>query len=242
MGLNINEIIYDVLSADPSSPPDGCLWFRSTGEVKIRVSGSTKVILTIGNESAIDHNALANYLIAEHRIINDTGGTTTELLSASKILALISAVSAGIDNKAPVDTSTETVGNITLSGEQTLNGLLTSTSDVLVLEQTTGSENGIYTTASGAWTRRSDCDEDSEVTNGMRTFVDNSSSSVYKHQYILTTADPITVGTTALTFAVIPALDFGTTAGTATEGNDPRLPSQDENDALGGGIRRTKCN
>jgi len=235
MGLEINEIILDPLTSDPSPLPDGCLWHRSDlNELRHRDNGVTKVLLVIGNESAIDHDLLTNYLITQHRIINDAGSTTIELLSASKIIALVNAVSSGIDNKDPIDTSTEGLGNITLSGEQTLNGLLTSASDVLVLEQTVGSENGIYTTAAGAWVRRSDCDEDAEVTNGMRTFIDNSGSTVYRHQYILTTADPITVGTTSLSFAILPALDFGTTAGTATEGDDSRVPAQDENNALVG--------
>lgn len=182
----------------------------------------------------LDHDALLNYVVGQHRIINDSGTSTTELFSADKILSLTSAISAGIDRKDPVDTSTEGLGNITLSGEQTLNGLLTSTSRVAVLEQTTASANGIYVTAAGAWTRSTDADTSAEVTNGMMTFVDSSSSTVFRHQYVLTTSDPITLGTTALTFATIPDLVFGTTAGTATEGNDSRIPTQDENDALVG--------
>ncbi len=145
------------------------------------------------------------------------------LLSETAILAITGAISAGIDNKAFCDTSTEGVGNITLSGEQTLNGLLTSTSRVLVTEQTVGEDNGFYTTAAGAWSRTTDADEDDEVTNGVSTLIDNSGSDVYRHHYLLTTADPITVGTTPLVFAVLPDIAFGTTTGTATEGNDSRL-------------------
>ncbi|MBB3995315.1 hypothetical protein GGR95_002970 [Sulfitobacter undariae] len=49
-----------------------------------------------------------------------------------------------------------TMGNVTLSGEQTIDGTLTSASDVLVRAQTDPAQNGLYTTASGAWTRRAD--------------------------------------------------------------------------------------
>ena len=184
------------------------------------------------NTANVDHDSLLNYVLAQHRIINDVGSSTTELFSASKILALVSAVADGIDVKDPVDTSTEGLGNITLSGEQTLNGVLTSVSRIAVLEQTLGEDNGFYLTGSGAWVRTDDADTDAKVTNGMYTIVDNSASSVFKHRYVLTTGDPITVGVTPLTFAFIPDIEFGTTSGTATEGNDSRVPTQDENDAL----------
>lgn len=182
------------------------------------------------HEAAIDHDALTNFDIAEHRIINDAGTSTTELYSASKISADIAAARNNRDVKDAVETVADT--NITLSGEQTLNGVLTSNSRVGVVAQTTGSENGIYVSAAGAWTRSTDADQDSEVTNGMSFFVGLGTKK--GSEYLLTTPDPITVGTTALTFIEIPRIEIGTTSGTAAEGNDPRIPTQDENDALQG--------
>ena len=135
-----------------------------------------------------------------------------------------------------MDTSTEGLGNITLSGEQTLNGLLTSTSRVLVTEQTLPEENGIYDSAAGAWTRTADADgsPSSEVSNGNLTHVLNSGSTKFKFKYLLVSPDPIVVGTDAQDWEEHNDIDFGTTAGTATEGNDSRVPTQDENDALVG--------
>lgn len=43
--------------------------------------------------------------------------------------------------------------NLTLSGEQTIDGQLTSTSYVLLTGQTAGAENGPWQTAAGAWSR-----------------------------------------------------------------------------------------
>ena len=60
----------------------------------------------------------------------------------------------GLSWKEPVELAT--VANVTLSGEQTIDGVLTSTSRILVKNQTTASENGIYNTAAGAWTRATD--------------------------------------------------------------------------------------
>ena len=184
------------------------------------------------HQAAIDHDALLNSLVAQHRIINDGGVATTELWSASKIDSELSTLIAGIDIKAGVDTTTTGLGNITLSGEQTLNGLLTSTSRVLVTEQTLPQDNGIYVTAAGAWARAADADQDAEVTNGNITHVLNSGSTKFKHKYLLVTPDTIIVGTTGQTWEEHKDIDFGTTAGTATEGDDSRVPIQDENDAL----------
>lgn len=56
-----------------------------------------------------------------------------------------------------------TTANITLSGEQTIDGFLTSASRVLVKNQSTASQNGIYVSAAGSWTRSLDMDAWSEV-------------------------------------------------------------------------------
>ncbi len=55
-----------------------------------------------------------------------------------------------------------TTANITLSGEQTIDGFLTSASRVLVKNQTTASENGVYVSSAGAWVRATDFDTDAE--------------------------------------------------------------------------------
>ncbi len=90
--------------------------------------------------------------------------------------------------------------NITLSGEQTIDGITTSTSRVLVAGQSTASENGIYVTAAGAWTRATDFDgTGGNVTDGATTWVEQGTVYADTH-WTLITNDPITVGTTALTF------------------------------------------
>jgi|TARA_Y100000034_G_scaffold53943_2_gene66147 hypothetical protein len=56
-----------------------------------------------------------------------------------------------------------TTADVTLSGEQTIDGVTTSTDRILVKDQSTASENGIYVTASGAWSRGSDMNATAEV-------------------------------------------------------------------------------
>lgn len=97
-----------------------------------------------------------------------------------------------------------TTANITLSGLQTLDGITLVAGDrVLVKNQTTASQNGIYVAASGAWGRAADADSttaDSEVKTGMTVMVSEGVTQA-DEQWTLTTNGAITVGTTALTFA-----------------------------------------
>jgi hypothetical protein len=110
----------------------------------------------------------------------------------------VDSVATGLDVKASV--RAVATSNITLSGAQTIDGVSVVAGDrVLVAGQSTGSQNGIYVAASGAWTRAGDADVSAEVTSGMFTFV--AEGTTYAgNGFVLTTADPITLGTTALTF------------------------------------------
>lgn len=71
---------------------------------------------------------------------------------------------------------------------------------VLLKDQTTASENGIYDVpASGAASRSADADSSAEVTNGMSVWVDAGTANGNK-EFTLSTNDPITLGSTSLVF------------------------------------------
>jgi len=61
------------------------------------------------------------------------------------------------------DVQLATTQAITLSGEQTIDGVMTSTDRVLVKNQGNWEENGIYVTGAGAWTRATDMDSGDEA-------------------------------------------------------------------------------
>lgn len=114
--------------------------------------------------------------------------------------AYVDATANGLDVKASVRVAT--TASITLSGTQTIDGVVLVAGDrVLVKDQSTGSENGIYEVASGSWARSSDADNapGSEVTSGMFTFVEEGSASA-SAGFVLQTANPITLDTTSLSF------------------------------------------
>lgn len=182
-------------------------------------------------EAIVSHNLLLDWSINQHRVLNDAGSTTIELFSASKILNLIAAVTNGLIVKKSADTCTTGLGNILLTGEQTLNGLTTSNSDVIVYENTDASENGIWVTSSGAWSRRDDAETNGQLRNGNLIYVNNELSDCHGDRYMITTEDPIDIGVDDIDFEQTPVYDFGTTSNTMCEGNDSRLLSQDENDA-----------
>jgi hypothetical protein len=111
------------------------------------------------------------------------------------ILTLISNQIAGFSWKAAAATVSTT--NITLSGEQTISGVLTSASRVLVAGQTSQPANGLYVSAAGAWTRTTDADAGSELINATVLITGGTHAGEHWNQV---TPGPITLGTTNIVF------------------------------------------
>ena len=95
-----------------------------------------------------------------------------------------------------------TTGNITLSGEQTIDGVAIVTGDrVLVWSQTSGVDNGIYIADTSTWERAPDFDGTRDVTKGTMVLV--ASGTTYSNSiFRVTTSGTITIGTTSIAFAL----------------------------------------
>ena len=92
-----------------------------------------------------------------------------------------------------------TTENITLSGEQTIDGISVVSGDrVLVKDQTNSANNGIYICSTGTWQRAPDFDEGT-VSSGAFTFIEEG-TQYENNGFVLSTPDPVTVGTTDLSF------------------------------------------
>ena len=113
-----------------------------------------------------------------------------------------------------------TTTNITLSGSApaVVDGVSLGLNDrVLVTGQSTGSENGIYSVttvgagSNGTWARSSDADGAGELNAGSITMV-TEGTTYADTQWKLTTDNPITIGSTALTFARNGNAAFGVVA------------------------------
>lgn len=136
--------------------------------------------------------------------INTSALDTDSTLAANSDALITSqkAIKTYIDNKLQglnwkTAVACATTANITLSGEQTIDGYTTSNSRALVKNQTTGSQNGLYLTGSGAWTRVTDMDAGSEFP-GATVLIENGSTQA--GQIWNCNNSSVTVGTTAVTF------------------------------------------
>jgi len=122
--------------------------------------------------------------------------------------AYVDAHAQGFDVKESCRVATTENVNLStaLAAGQVIDGVpLVEGDRVLVKNQTDKKTNGIYVSpASGAASRAPDCDADSEVTQGLFVFVAEGTQNASKG-FVLTTADPITIGTTELTFSQITA-------------------------------------
>ncbi len=114
----------------------------------------------------------------------------------------IAGLNQGIAIKAPV--AAVASSNLTLSGLQTVGGVVLTDGDrVLVTAQTDTVQNGIYNARTGAWERAKDMNGANDVVSGTLVPIETSSTTVAF--YRITTANPITIGTTGLSFTLITA-------------------------------------
>lgn len=117
----------------------------------------------------------------------------TKYPTTQAVITEIIARMAGLAWKAPV--SVATTANITLSGEQTIDGFATSSSRVLVKNQSTPSQNGIYISGAGAWTRASDADTGVDLQGAVVTVSEGSSNA---NTTWVQTSDGITIGSSSV--------------------------------------------
>jgi hypothetical protein len=95
-----------------------------------------------------------------------------------------------------------TTTNITLFGEQTIDGILTSNSRVLVKDSTIPSLNGIYVSSSGNWTRTTDTDTGAEL-EGAAVSVEEGTLNNNNQYFQITT--PVVLGTSPVEWVKISA-------------------------------------
>ena len=207
---------------------DGTAWKRAV--VSGSSAGSASTALTISNESngaltftpnlatTSAHGVMSSQdktkledatadATASKLVIRDGSGNfkaatpTDSAHVATK--GYVDSARQGLDVKASSRVAT-TVPVLLASGLEngdTVDGVVLATNDrVLVKDQSTASENGIYVVqASGAAVRADDFDSSGKVTTGAFTFIAEGTTNG-DQGFVLTTNDTITLGTTGLTF------------------------------------------
>jgi len=163
-----------------------------------KISGLTT---SLGEKLALAGGTMTGAIAMGTNKITGLGTPTDATDAATK--AYVDSAAQGIDWKASVRAAT--TGNVTIASNlengDTLDGVTLATGDrVLVKNQSTGSENGIYVVkASGAPDRSTDADTGAELTSNFAVFVEQGTTNA-DQGYVLTNDGAITVGTTALTF------------------------------------------
>jgi hypothetical protein len=184
---------------------------ESNGAITITANLATSA--SAGLLTAADFSKLADATsdaTASKLVIRDSNGQakfgtpTADDHAATK--AYVDAARSGLDVKQSVRAAT-TAPVLLASGLEAgdtldTNVTLVAGDRVLVKDQSTASENGIYVVqASGAAVRATDFDSNAEVTPGAFTFVEEGTTNA-DSGWVLTTNGTINVGVTGLTWAL----------------------------------------
>ncbi len=124
-----------------------------------------------------------------------TARTNLDVYSKSEVESMI----VGMTWK---EVDVATTANITLEGQQTIDGVaLTNGDTVLVKNQSVKSENGVYVVAVGAWARADFADEPAELENIACIIQEGSENG---NTVWICTSKNITIGTTDIEFVQLP--------------------------------------
>lgn len=166
----------------------------------ITIDGNTISSTNTNGNIILDPNGTGVINVSSARITSL--GTPTQTTDAAT-KAYVDSQLQGLDVKNSVRVATTANGTLStaFANGQTVDGISLATGDrILLKDQSTGSENGIYTVnASGAPTRATDFDENSEVTGGTFFFVEEGTVNA-DNGFVMTNDGTVTVGTTALVF------------------------------------------
>ena len=129
-------------------------------------------------------------------ITTSTGTITTSPVNSTDIVNkyYVDSVAQGLNPKASCQVAT--TANITLSNLQAIDGYTTLASDrVLVKNQTTSSQNGIYLASASAWTRATDMDVWAEVAGAYTVILNGGQADT---GWVCNASTTGTIGTTAM--------------------------------------------
>jgi hypothetical protein len=212
-----NSLEYSVRQVDNILMDGNSIKSTNTnGDITLDPDGTGKVI---GTSDIVAHGDL--YAQTNKKV------ATEDYVESSRQL---------LDVKASVRAAT--TGDISLSGLQSVDDVSLADGDrVLVKDQNLPSQNGIYRVSSGVWTRSSDADISDDLTAGTFTFVEEGTINA-DSGWVLTTNQPIAVGTTGLSFTQFSgAGQIITGDGLAKSGNeisiDPNYSGQTSISTLG---------
>lgn len=151
------------------------------------------------------------------------GDNSAKAANTKYVEAAVANAIAGLAWKQPVRVATTGAKTLATDFENgdTIDGVVLATGDaVLIKDQASPSENGIYfVNASGAPTRRTDADSGAELVNATVVVMEGTTNA--DTTWTCTTNAPISLGSTAIAFAAIGTSGAGGTAGGDLTGSYP---------------------
>lgn len=156
------------------------------------------------------------------------GATPTEIGylsgSVSNIQNQINSINIGYGGGKP-EARVITTANIALSGIQTIDGVLLVAGDrVVVNAQTTGTQNGIYVVAVGAWARATDASTGGSSTSSTSLYgaIVQVAEGTANHDTLwgCDTDAPITIGSTNISFTKLSSTTYTASDGVSLSGNN----------------------
>jgi len=190
------------LNADLLDGVEGASYLRSDAS-----DNFTSGTLTFDSGTTVTFNNVTvsfNTLLPQSSVVPTAGN---DLVNKT----YVDNLAAGLSWKDSVVAATTT--NITLSGTQTIDGVsVLATERVLVKNQTTVADNGIYVCAAGAWSRAADADTWDELVSGA-VFVEEGTTNG-DTGWVCTVDTGGTLGSTDVTFAQFVGGGTTYTAGT----------------------------
>ena len=163
---------------------------------------SNQLVDSVVVEAKISSGAVAYAKLKSADIETDLGSSasSTKLVTAAAAKAYADSVAAGLDYKESVFVAT--TANITLSGNQTIDGQsVTANKRILVKDQSTQSENGIYISSASGWARSSDFAAGSAEAGAFAYVEAGTASGGFKYVCTSQSGSDV-VGTNNITFGV----------------------------------------
>jgi uncharacterized cupin superfamily protein len=152
--------------------------------------------VTSSVQTQLDAKIPTSYLDTDTSL---AANSDTKIATQKATKAYVDAIATGAIPQTATDLAT--TANITLSGEQTIDGTLTSSSRVLVKDQTDNTENGVYDTGAGAWTRATDYDSTAEILQGTYFPVQSGTANA-NTIWVMTEDDVTSVGSDPINFTL----------------------------------------
>lgn len=194
-----NVISLDVLDAPLLQGSNGAFYLARANHTGTQLASTISNFDTQVRTSRLDQMAAPTAAVSlnSQKITNLADGTAS---TDAATFGQVNAILQGQTWKDPALWST--TANITLSGLATQaggewTGALTAGQRILVKDQTTGANNGLYLAAAGAWTRTTDADTAAEL-NQATVLVQNGAS--HGGDVFTQSATIVTVGTTTQTW------------------------------------------